>query len=188
MRSGAVILGISVSTVLLAVAGYLYVLADNDGGRHYRKSIDLVRQMQVLSSGWSVEITRVRSDPFSDFDSLVAFIPRMARNSPKEPSACPICPTGCPICPDRRRDQCISEPDRCEGRAYRTVQDEPCRAAQLQALPPAGGGQRVAAGQGIGERRFGGKRLKPDTGCESASGEADPERRDPAHVRDREAP
>ncbi len=79
MRSGAVILGISVSTVLLAVAGYLYVLADNDGGRHYRKSIDLVRQMQVLSSGWSVEITRVRSDPFSDFDSLVAFIPRMAR-------------------------------------------------------------------------------------------------------------
>ena len=79
MRSGAVILGISVSTVLLAVAGYLYILADNDSGRHYRKSIDLVRQMQVLSSGWSVEITRVRSDPFSDFDSLVAFIPRMAR-------------------------------------------------------------------------------------------------------------
>ena len=79
MRSGAVILGISVSAVLLAVTGYLYVLADNDSGRHYRKSIDLVRQMQVLSSGWTIEIARVRSDPFSDFDSLAAFIPRMAR-------------------------------------------------------------------------------------------------------------
>ena len=79
MRSGAVILGISVSAVLLAVTGYLYVMADNESGRHYRKSIDLVRQMQVLSSGWTIEIARVRSDPFSDFDSLAAFIPRMAR-------------------------------------------------------------------------------------------------------------
>ena len=79
MRLGAVILGISISAVLLAVAVYFYVMADNGGGRHYDKSIDLVRQMQVLSSDWSVEITRVRSDPFSDFDSLAAFVPRMAR-------------------------------------------------------------------------------------------------------------
>lgn len=79
MRSGAVILGISVSAVLLVVAGFLYFMADDSSGRHYRKSIDLVRQVQVMSSGWGMEITRVKSDPFSDFDSLTAFIPRMAR-------------------------------------------------------------------------------------------------------------
>ena len=79
MRSGAVILGISVSVVLLALAGYLYILADDNSGRHYRKSIDLVRQTQVLSGGWSMELTRVKSNPLADFDSLTAFIPRMAR-------------------------------------------------------------------------------------------------------------
>ena len=79
MRSGAVILGISVSAVLLAVAGALYTLAGNSTGENYRKSIDLVRQIQVLSSDWSMEITRVKSNPFADFDSLAAFIPRMAR-------------------------------------------------------------------------------------------------------------
>ena len=79
MRSGAVILGIAVSAVLLAVAGGLYVLASNNSGEGYRKSIDLVRQIQLLSSEWSMEVTRVKSDQFADFDSLAAFIPRMAR-------------------------------------------------------------------------------------------------------------
>ena len=79
MRSGAVILGISVSAVLLAAAGALYMLADNNSGPHYRKSIDLVRQMQLLSSEWGMEITRVKSKQFADFDSLAAFIPRMAK-------------------------------------------------------------------------------------------------------------
>ncbi len=79
MRSGAVILGVAVSAVLLAVAGALYMLADNSSGQQYRKSIDLLRQMQLLSSDWSMEITRVKADPFADFDSLAAFIPRMAR-------------------------------------------------------------------------------------------------------------
>ena len=79
MRSGAVILGIVVSAILLAAAGALYVLASNNNGQHYRQTIDLVRQIQLVSSEWSMEITRVRSNPFADFDSLAAFIPRMAR-------------------------------------------------------------------------------------------------------------
>ena len=79
MRSGAVILGIAVSAVLLAAAGALYVLAGNNSGENYRKSIDLVRQVQLLSSDWSMEITRVKSNQFADFDSLAAFIPPMAR-------------------------------------------------------------------------------------------------------------
>ena len=37
-----------------------------------------MRQIQQLSSSWSIEIARVRSDPLADFDSLAAFIPRMA--------------------------------------------------------------------------------------------------------------
>ena len=79
MRPGAVILGICVSVVLLVAVGGLYFMADNNGSRQYRKSIDLVRQMQLLSSDWSMEIARVKSDPFADFDSLAAFIPRMAQ-------------------------------------------------------------------------------------------------------------
>ncbi len=79
MRTGAVILGTCVSAVLLAAAGALYLLAQNNGSEHYRKSIDLVRQIQLLSSDWSMEVARVRSNPLADFDSLAAFIPRMAR-------------------------------------------------------------------------------------------------------------
>ena len=79
MRTGAVILGTFVSTVLLAAAGGLYFQAQNNGSEHYRKSINLVRQIQLLSSDWSMEVTRVKSNPLADFDSLAAFIPRMAQ-------------------------------------------------------------------------------------------------------------
>ncbi len=79
MRAGAVILGTVVSAVLLAVAGGLYVLSSNNGGDGYRRSIDLVRQIQLVSSQWSMEVTRVKSDQFADFDALAAFLPRMAR-------------------------------------------------------------------------------------------------------------
>ena len=79
MKPGALILGIIVSVLLLAAAGVLYVLAGTSGGQHYRTSIELVRQVQQLSSSWSVEIARVRADPLADFDALAAFIPRMAR-------------------------------------------------------------------------------------------------------------
>ena len=79
MKSGAIILGVIVSIILLAAAGALYVIAGNNSEQHYRTSINLVRQIQQLSSNWSIEIARVKADPFADFDSLVAFIPRMAR-------------------------------------------------------------------------------------------------------------
>ena len=79
MRAGAVILGICVSAVLLAAAGALHLLAQNSGTGQYGRSIDLVRQIQLLSSDWSIEIARVKSNPQADFDSLAAFIPRMAR-------------------------------------------------------------------------------------------------------------
>ena len=79
MKTGTVILGTIVSIVLLAAAGALHFVAGNNGEQHYRTSISLVRQVQQLSSNWSIEIARVKADPFADFDSLAAFIPRMAR-------------------------------------------------------------------------------------------------------------
>ena len=79
MRSGALILGITVSAMLLAAAGTLYWMAASQGGAPYRAAIDQVREVQRLSAAWSVEIARVRADPLADFDSLAAFVPRMAR-------------------------------------------------------------------------------------------------------------
>ena len=79
MKSGALIIGVAVSAVLLAAAGILYAMANDNGEQQYRKSIGTVQQIQRLSSDWSIEVARVRADPFADFDSLAAFIPRMAR-------------------------------------------------------------------------------------------------------------
>ena len=81
MKSGALILGIIVSALLLAAAGVLYSIAGSGSGsgQLYRASIDEVRRIDQLASNWSVEIARVKADPFADFDSLAAFIPRMAR-------------------------------------------------------------------------------------------------------------
>ena len=79
MRSGALILGITVSAMLLAAAGTLYWMAASQGGAPYRAAIDQVREVQRLSAAWSVEIARVRADPLADFDSLAAFVPRMDR-------------------------------------------------------------------------------------------------------------
>ena len=79
MKSGALILGIIVSALLLAAAGVLYTLSGNPGAQHYRATIDQVRQIQQLSSSWSIEVARVRTDPLADFDALAAFLPRMAR-------------------------------------------------------------------------------------------------------------
>ena len=79
MKPGALVLGVAVSVVLLAAAGVLYMMANDGGEQHYRRSISTVQQIQRLSSDWSIEVTRVRADPFADFDSLAAFIPRMAR-------------------------------------------------------------------------------------------------------------
>ena len=79
MKIGALILGIIVSVLLLTAAGVLYTMAGSNGGQQYRTSIGLVRQIQQLSSSWSIEIARVQADPLAGFDSLAAFIPRMAR-------------------------------------------------------------------------------------------------------------
>ena len=79
MKPGALILGIVVSAVLLAAAGGLYWMSRGQSTQPYRTSIELIRQAEQLSSSWSIEIARVRSDPLADFDSLAAFIPRMAR-------------------------------------------------------------------------------------------------------------
>ena len=54
-------------------------MAGSGSGPLYRASIDAVRQIEQLSSSWSVEVARVKADPLADFDSLAAFIPRMAR-------------------------------------------------------------------------------------------------------------
>ena len=77
MKPGALILGIFVSAALSAAAGVLYVLSPENAARHYRESVDFVRQIQLLSADWSVDLARVRSDPLADFDSLAAFVPRM---------------------------------------------------------------------------------------------------------------
>ncbi len=79
MRAGAVIFGTIVSVILLLVAGVFYSLSGNRGSDEYLRSIDLIRQIQLVSSDWSAEITRVRANPFADFDTLAAFIPQMAR-------------------------------------------------------------------------------------------------------------
>ena len=79
MKTGTVILGTIVSIVLLSAAGAFHFVGGNNAEHHYRTTISLMRQIQQLSSNWSVEIAHVRSDPFSDFDSLAAYIPRMAR-------------------------------------------------------------------------------------------------------------
>ena len=77
MKPGTALFGVTASALLLGVAGALYLIAENSDGHSYRKSIVLVRQIHLLSSDWSIETARVRSDPLADFDSLAAFVPRM---------------------------------------------------------------------------------------------------------------
>ena len=79
MKPSALILGAVVSVILLAAAGFLYTMTNDSGEEDYRSSIAAVQQIQRLSSDWSIEVTRVKADPLADFDSLAAFIPRLAR-------------------------------------------------------------------------------------------------------------
>ena len=79
MRARALAVGIVVSVLLLAAAGVLYVRASGGAEAQYREAIALVREIQQLSSQWSVEVARVKSDPLADFDALSGFIPRMGR-------------------------------------------------------------------------------------------------------------
>ena len=79
MKARALVVGIVMSVLLLGVAGALYVMSGDGAERQYREAVSLTRRIQQISSQWSVEIARVRSDPLADFDALAAFIPRMAR-------------------------------------------------------------------------------------------------------------
>ena len=99
MKARALVVGIVMSVVLLGVAGVLYVMAAGGAERQYRDAVSLTRQTQQLSSQWSVEIARVRSDPLADFDALAAFIPRMARLK----QALAATARGIPGLPDRLR-------------------------------------------------------------------------------------
>ena len=79
MKPGALVIGAVVSVVFLAVAALLYMKSTDSGEQDFRVAINAVQNIQRLSSDWSIEITRVKSDPLADFDSLASFIPRMAR-------------------------------------------------------------------------------------------------------------
>ena len=79
MKAGIRVLGVAVSALLLAGAGVFYTMAGDPGERHYHHCMDLVRRIQQVSSGISLEVARVRMNPFADFDPLAAFIPRMER-------------------------------------------------------------------------------------------------------------
>ena len=79
MRLGTLNLGIAVSALLLVGAGVLYTMAEDRGVRHYRECIDLIHQIQRLSSSRSIEIARVRADPLADFDALATFRFQMER-------------------------------------------------------------------------------------------------------------
>ena len=79
MKTNSIVLGVVVSVILLAAAGFLYMSTGTGANQRHQTSITLVRQIQQLSSDWSIEIARVKADPFADFDALTAFVPRMKR-------------------------------------------------------------------------------------------------------------
>ena len=77
MRSGAFILGIIGSTLLLAAGGVLYSMAGSGSGQLYRASMDGVRPIEQLSSSWSVEIARVPGCPGARSDIAAAVSKRL---------------------------------------------------------------------------------------------------------------
>ena len=79
MRSRSIIIGIFLSVILGAVAAGLYWQAGKIQPANHRLSISLIQRINQLESQWSIETARVRSDPGSDFDALIDFIPRMER-------------------------------------------------------------------------------------------------------------
>ena len=79
MKSKSIILGIFLSVAfIVTAAGFYWMAVQTKSGEHHL-AISTVRRIQQLESQWSVEVARVRSDPFADFDSLTQFIPRMDR-------------------------------------------------------------------------------------------------------------
>lgn len=77
MKSRAMTVGIFLSVLfVVTAAGFYWMAAQAKAGEHHL-AIATVQRIQQLESQWSVEVARVRSDPFADFDSLTQFIPRM---------------------------------------------------------------------------------------------------------------
>ena len=77
MKSKAMTIGIFLSVLfVVTAAGFYWMAAQAKAGEHHL-AIASVQRIQQLESQWSVEVARVRSDPFADFDSLTQFIPRM---------------------------------------------------------------------------------------------------------------
>ena len=79
MKSTVTTIGIVLSVVLVITAAGLYWMAVQTKSGEHHLAIATVQQIQQLESQWSVEMGRVRSDPFADFDALTQFIPRMDR-------------------------------------------------------------------------------------------------------------
>ena len=79
MKSTVTTIGIVLSVVLVITAAGLYWMAVQTKSGEHHLAISTVQQIQQLESQWSVEMGRVRSDPFADFDALTQFIPRMDR-------------------------------------------------------------------------------------------------------------
>ncbi len=79
MKSKPIIIGTLLSIALVATAAGLYWMAVQAKAGEHHLAISTVRRIQHLESQWSVEVARVRSDPFADFDSLTQFIPQMDR-------------------------------------------------------------------------------------------------------------
>ena len=79
MKSTAITIGIFLSVLLVVTAAGLYWMAAQTKSGEHSLAIATVQRIQQLESQWGVELGRVRSDPFADFDSLTEFIPRMDR-------------------------------------------------------------------------------------------------------------
>ncbi len=79
MKSKSMTIGIFLSVLFVATAaGFWWMAAQAKAGEHHL-AIATVQRIQRIESQWSVEVARVRSDPFADFDALTQFIPRMER-------------------------------------------------------------------------------------------------------------
>ncbi len=79
MKSKSITIGIFLSVLfVVTAAGFYWMAAQAKAGEHHL-AIATVQRIQQIESQWSVEVARVRSDPFADFDTLTQFIPRMER-------------------------------------------------------------------------------------------------------------
>ena len=92
MKTPALAFGIVVSVLLLSVAAALHFLALNSGAQSYRDTILLLRQIQQLSTQWSMEVATARSDPLGNFDSVSVFGPQIQRLKEQLTSSVPQLP------------------------------------------------------------------------------------------------